>query len=158
MEKVLWWIATMQWPSQFFSRAKKRMNMSMTEDQYNNLTGRIIGAAIEVHRQLGAGLMESVYENCLMKELLSQRICVQQQVHLPICYKGQLLDKEYIIDILVENEVILELKAVENILPLHKAQLLSLLKLSGKHLGLLINFNVVRLKEGIHRMISGSLL
>ena len=129
----------------------------MTEEDYNLLTGKIIGAAIEVHRQLGPGLLESVYENCLMDELRFEGLTVQQQVHLPICYKGRTLDKDYVIDVLVEQEIIVELKAVEAVLPLHKSQLLSLLRLSGRHLGLLINFDVVRLKEGIHRVINGRL-
>ncbi len=129
----------------------------MSEEEYNVLTGKIIGAAIEVHRQLGSGLLESVYENCLVDELRSERLTVQQQVRLPICYKGRILEKDYVIDILVEHEIIIELKAVEAVLPLHKSQLLSLLRLSGKHLGLLINFDVVRLKDGIHRVINGRL-
>ncbi len=127
----------------------------MTEQEYNELTRKIIGAAIEVHSQLGPGLLESVYENCLVEELLSQGHDVQQQIRFPITYKGRVLDKDYVMDILVDNEIIVELKAVEAVIPLHKAQLLSLLRLSGKHLGLLINFDVVRLKEGIHRVING---
>jgi GxxExxY protein len=127
---------------------------TMTEAQYNELTRRIIGAAIEVHRHLGAGLLESVYENCLVSELRSQGLIVHQQVRLPVCYKGKKLDKEFIIDLLVEDAVIIELKAVDAVLPLHKSQLLSLLRLSGKHLGLLINFDVLRLIDGVHRIIN----
>ena len=127
----------------------------MKEEEFNTLTGRIIGAAIEVHKQLGCGLLESVYENCLVSELKAKGLSVHQQVRLPVCYKGKMLEKELVIDIPVENEVIIELKAVETVIPLHKSQLLSLLRLSGKHLGLLINFDVVRLKEGIHRVING---
>ncbi len=112
---------------------------------------------IEVHSQLGPGLLESLYENCLVEELLSQGHAVQQQIRFPISYKGRVLDKDYVMDVLVGNEIIVELKAAEAIIPLHKAQLLSLLKLSGKHLGLLINFDVVRLKDGIHRVINGRL-
>jgi GxxExxY protein len=130
---------------------------SMVEKQYNELSRRIIGAAIEVHRYLGCGLLESVYENCLMKELRSTGLTVHQQVRLPVCYKGEVLDKEFVIDILVQDKIIVELKAVEAIVPLHRFQLLSLLRLSGMHLGLLVNFNVLRLKDGVHRVINGHL-
>jgi GxxExxY protein len=127
----------------------------LTEAGYDDLTREIIGAAIEVHSQLGCGLLESVYENCMVKELRSRGFRVDQQVRLPIRYKGEVLDKEFVIDLLVAREIVVELKAVETVIPLHKSQLLSLLRLSGKHLGLLINFNVIRLKEGIHRVING---
>ena len=129
----------------------------MAELEYNNLSKRIISAAIEVHKELGAGLLESVYEHCLLEELRNSGLRAEQQVRLPVCYKGNKLDKEFFIDILVEDKVILELKSVETILPIHEFQLLTYLKLSDKRLGLLINFNVPLLKEGIRRKINGTL-
>jgi GxxExxY protein len=127
----------------------------MKEVELNKVTGTIIGAAIEVHRHLGCGLLESVYAHCMVEELRSRGLQVQQEVPIPVQYKGITLDKEFFIDLLVEKEIVLELKAVETVIPLHKAQLLSLLKLSGKRVGLLINFNVQVLKQGIHRMMNG---
>ena len=129
----------------------------MTELVYNNISKQIISAAIEVHKELGAGLLESVYEYCLLDELKRRGLVAERQVMLPVCYKGSQLDKEFVIDILVEDKVILELKSVETILPIHEFQLLTYLKLSGKKLGLLINFNVPQLKEGIRRKINGTL-
>ena len=131
--------------------------MSFTEKDYNDLTNRVIGAAIEVHRELGPGLLESVYECCLVKELLFSDIHIEQQVKLPIYYKGDLLEKDFFVDLLLEKKLIVELKAVEAIAPLHEAQLLSYLRLANKRLGLLINFNVVLLKDGIRRIINGKL-
>jgi GxxExxY protein len=124
---------------------------------YNTITKRIIGCAIEVHKELGPGLMESVYEVCLKKVLIDDGLDVKSQVALPVHFKGELLDKEFVLDLIVEGEVILELKSVEIILPVHEAQLVTYLKLSGKKLGLLINFNEVLLKEGIRRRINGDL-
>jgi GxxExxY protein len=117
------------------------------------LTEGIIGAAIEVHRQLGPGLLESAYEECLCHELGLRGMRFKYQVELPVVYKGLRLDCGYRLDVVVEDEVILELKAVEQILPVHEAQLLTYLRLSGKKLGLLINFNVAALKEGIVRRV-----
>jgi GxxExxY protein len=123
----------------------------------NNLTETVIGAAIEVHKELGPGLLESTYENCLCYELSQRNIDFQRQVNLPVAYKNIKLDCGYVIDILVENMLILELKSVENLHPIHEAQLLTYLKLSNLHYGLLINFNVELLKNGIKRKIhSGS--
>jgi GxxExxY protein len=116
-------------------------------------TEAIIGAAIEVHRQLGPGLLESAYEECLCHELRLRGRAFERQVELPICYKGLQLDCGYRLDILVENAVILELKAVDQMLPVHEAQLLTYLRLSRKKVGLLLNFNVPALKEGIIRRI-----
>lgn len=127
----------------------------MKLDDYNSITQIIIGSAIEVHRELGPGLMESVYEVCLLKLLRDARLKVEKQVSLPVYFKGEELDKQFIIDVLVENEIILELKSVEVLLPVHEAQLVTYLKLADKRLGLLINFNVVLLKEGIRRRING---
>jgi GxxExxY protein len=117
----------------------------------NDLTEVIIGAAIAVHRELGPGLLESAYEACLVYELSERRLKVDRQKTLPITYRGIRIDCGYRIDLLVEDQVILELKAVEQVLPIHEAQLLSYLKLSGCKVGLLINFKVKVLKEGIRR-------
>lgn len=116
-------------------------------------TGSIIGAAIAVHRHLGPGLLESAYEACLCHELYLQGIEFQRQVELPVSYKGLKLDCGYKIDLVVRNEVILELKAVDHLLPIHEAQLLTYMKLTGKNVGLLINFNVSLLTRGIVRMV-----
>jgi GxxExxY protein len=129
----------------------------MTEFEYNNMTRQIINAAIEVHKELGPGLLESVYEYCLLDELQRCGLHAERQVQLPIHYKGRNLDKDFVIDILVEDKIVLELKSVEAILPVHEFQLLTNLKLSNKKLGLLINFNVTLLKEGIRRKINGTL-
>ena len=118
----------------------------------NDTTGQIIGSAIEVHKALGPGLLEAVYEECLCKELESRSIKVQRQLEVPIEYKGNRLKVEYRLDLLVNDEVIVELKACEHILPIHEAQLLTYLKLTGMDIGLLINFNVPALKDGIKRM------
>ena len=101
--------------------------------------------------------MESVYEVCLKKVLIYEGLFVKSQVILPVIFKGTQLDKEFVLDLLVEDEIVLELKSVEAILPVHEAQLVTYLKLSGKKLGLLINFNVTLLKEGIRRPINGNL-
>ena len=115
------------------------------------LTERVIGCAIEVHRVLGPGLLESAYEQCLARELSLQGIGFQLQVALPIEYKDIRLDCGYRIDILVEQQLILELKAVEKILGIHKAQVLSYMKLAGIGTGLLLNFHAELLKDGISR-------
>lgn len=123
----------------------------MTKEEYNELTGKIIQACIEVHRTMGPGLLEKIYEICLMKEFELRGIKAVSQVEIPLKYKGFELEKTYSIDIIVENEIILELKAVETVLPVFEAQLISYLKLSDKKLGLLINFNVPLIKQGIRR-------
>jgi GxxExxY protein len=120
---------------------------------YEELTGTIQAAAIEVHKALGPGLLESAYEECLCYELTLRGIAFQRQVPLPVTYKGVRLDCGYRLDVLVEDKVILELKSVEEINDLHKAQLLTYLRLSGKRVGLLINFNVPLLKDGVVRMV-----
>jgi GxxExxY protein len=122
--------------------------------QINQISGQIIDAAIAVHRAMGPGLLESVYHFCLVKELQNRGLLVQTYVSVPLHYKGVPLEKEYEIDMLVENEVVIELKAVEEILPVHEAQLLSYIKLSNKRLGLLINFNVPVLKQGLKRLVN----
>jgi GxxExxY protein len=120
----------------------------------NVLTERIIGAAIEVHRHLGPGLLETAYDECLCYELSQQGIRFQRQVPLPIRYKGVKLDCNYKLDLLVEDIVVVEIKAIETLLPVHSAQLLTYLKSSGKHVGLLINFNVTMLTKGLKRMVN----
>ena len=121
--------------------------------ELNFITDKIIGSAIEVHRALGPGLLESAYESCLAFEIAQRGLKVEQQKPLPVVYKEVHLDAGYRIDLLIEQRVIVELKAVDALTPLHKAQLLSYLKLSSLELGLLINFNVRVLKSGIQRVI-----
>ena len=120
----------------------------------NQLSSRIIGAAIEVHKTLGPGLLESTYEECLCHEFGLQGAKYERQVTLPVCYKDKELDCGYRIDIIVERSIILELKAVDAILPIHKAQLLTYLKLSNLRLGLLLNFNIPLMRDGIHRIVN----
>ena len=120
---------------------------------HEELTSAIIGGAIEVHRALGPGLLESAYEECLCHELGLRGLAFARQVALPVGYKGVHLDCGYRLDIVVENAVVLELKSVEKVDPVHHAQLLSYLKLSGKKVGLLINFNTPVLKDGIVRRV-----
>jgi GxxExxY protein len=117
------------------------------------LTENIIGALIEVHKHVGPGVLESAYEQCLCHELALRGLTFQRQVDLPVVYKGIKLDCGYRIDLIVEDKVIIELKSVEAILPVHKAQLLTYLKLSGKRIGLLVNFNVPKLIDGLVRMV-----
>ena len=120
----------------------------------DEITGEIIGAAIEVHRKLGPGLLESAYEECLCHELSIRQIAFERQVALPVEYKGVRLDCGYRIDIVAEDAVLVELKAVEKLLPIHEAQLLTYLKLSGHQVGLLLNFNVPVLKDGLKRIVN----
>ena len=122
-------------------------------NKLNAISEKIIGAAIAVHQEFGPGLLESVYEICLVQEMEDRGLKVANQVDLPLYYKGRLTDKKFRIDLLVEDEIVVELKAVEAILPIHEAQLLTYLKLTNKKLGLLINFNVPLLKQGILRRI-----
>lgn len=122
--------------------------------ELNDLTEKIIGSAIKVHRVLGPGLLESAYEVCLMHELTKAGLRAERQVKVPIVYEGLQLDADYFIDILVEDTVVLELKSVEHMLPIHEAQLITYLKLANKKLGLLINFNLTLLKNGIKRRIN----
>lgn len=116
------------------------------------LTGRIIGAAIEVHRQLGPGLLESTYEECLCFELTILGLPFERQVPLPIEYKSMRLLNAYKVDLLIDNNVVVELKAVEKVLPVHEAQVLTYLRLTGLERGLLLNFNSVPMKSGIRRL------
>lgn len=124
-----------------------------TETQrLNRITDGIIGCAIDVHRALGPGLLESAYEECLCYELAQAGLSFNRQVDLPVVYKGVRLDCGYRMDLIVENEVILEIKAVERMIPLFEAQLLSYLKMAKKPIGLLLNFHVPVLKSGIKRL------
>lgn len=123
--------------------------------ELNEISGQVIAAAIEVHRQLGPGLLESAYECCLRYELQQRGVRVEQQVPVPVSYKGLELECGYRLDLLVEDRVIVELKAVESLLPIHEAQLLTYLKLYQRRLGLLINFNVPLLKNGVKRLVNG---
>jgi GxxExxY protein len=122
-------------------------------DRINALTERIIGCAIRVHRELGPGLLESTYEKCMAFELVDCGFRVEVQKELPVIYRQVRLDCGYRIDQLVNEEIILELKAIDKLMPIHQAQLLSYLKLSGCKVGLLINFNVGILKDGIRRIM-----
>ena len=126
----------------------------MNRDQLNKLSKIILDSSIEVHRNLVPGLLESVYEVCLCKELSLRDINFQRQVSLPVEYKNEKLDADFRIDVLVENEIIIELKAVEFLLPVLEAQLLTYLKLADKRLGFLINFNVPKLVDGFKRMVN----
>src|SRR5580698_3692118 len=119
----------------------------------NTITDRIIGCAIEVHRHLGPGLLESAYEECLCHELHLRGIDFRRQIDLPVEYKGLKLDCGYRLDLIVHEEVVVELKCVERVLPVHEAQLLTYMLLTGKRVGLLINFNVPLLTKGITRRV-----
>jgi len=120
------------------------------------LTEKIIGAAIEVHRHLGPGLLESAYEECLCHELNLNGLRFRRQVSLPVSYKGLHLDCAYRLDFLVEDLVIVEIKAVDELAPIHQAQLLTYLRAAAKQVGLLMNFNVAMLKDGLRRVIDDS--
>ncbi len=130
--------------------------MSERED-INILTDAILNSAIEVHKTLGPGLLESAYEACLVYELRSRGLLVEQQKPLPVIYKGVQLECGYRIDIVVNQLVLIELKTVESLVPVHYAQVLAYLKLTGIKVGLLINFNVKLLKNGVHRLINGQI-
>jgi GxxExxY protein len=127
----------------------------MTEkEKLNQITENIISAAIDVHRTLGPGLLESAYEACLAFELAERGLKIEQQKPLPVIYRQVKLDCGYRLDLLVEEAVVVEVKTVDRIAPIHKAQLLSYLRLSGRKVGLLINFNVEFLKNGIVRLVN----
>jgi GxxExxY protein len=136
------------------------MNRRDTEAQrklLNDLSGKVIGLCIEIHRELGPGLLESAYEECLAYELSMANIGFEHQKPLPVRYKEVLLDCGYRLDFLIEGALIVELKAVMELHPIHEAQLLTYLKLDRKPLGLLINFNVPTLKQGVKRVVYGDL-
>ncbi len=121
--------------------------------EINQITERIIGAAIAVHRELGPGLLESSYETCLEYELLAGGLAIQRQYPVPLIYHGLRMDCGYRLDLLVEAQVVVEVKAVEKLGPIHTAQVLTYLKLAGVPVGLLFNFNVSRLMDGFHRLV-----
>jgi len=129
---------------------------ALSAQSYFGLSQRVIGAAIEVHRHLGAGLLESTYEACLAYELSEAGLAVERQKPLPVIYKGIRLDVGYRLDLVVEGKLILELKSVDQLDRVHESQMLSYLKLSGCKLGLLINFNVPLLRRGIRRFANGA--
>jgi GxxExxY protein len=117
------------------------------------LTERITGLAIEVHKQLGPGLLGSIYEECLCSELADVGLPFERQIKLPIMYRGRLLEDGFRADVVVADEVIIEIKSVEHILPVHEAQLLTYLRLTGHRIGPLMNFNVTRLRDGLCRFV-----
>jgi len=129
----------------------------MNENSYNELSRKIIGACIDVHRELGPGLLESVYEECLTFELENLGFYVERQVELPVIYKGHMLSKTFSMDIVVDELVVIELKAVQEVMPIHHTQMITYMRMARLKLGLLINFNVEFLRNGIHRKINGSL-
>jgi GxxExxY protein len=121
----------------------------------NEIGDTIIASAMKVHSAVGPGLLESAYETCLLYELEKQGLSVQRQVMIPICYEELTIDNGYRVDLLVDQRVVVELKAVEGILPIHRAQLLSYLRLGGFKLGYLLNFHVAHMRDGIARMVNG---
>lgn len=125
-----------------------------TEENLNAISGQVVDAAMRVHSALGPGLLESAYEACLKHELTKRGLKVVSQLELPIIYDDVRLDVGYRLDLLVENEIVVELKSVEKLLPIHEAQLLSYLKLSNRQIGILLNFNTIHLKEGITRIVN----
>jgi GxxExxY protein len=128
--------------------------MNLLMEDRDPLTQLVIGAAIEVHREMGPGLLESVYQKCLCRELRNQGVECVVRARLPIIYKGEVVDDElFIMDLYFPSRLVVELKAVEKLLPIHEAQLLTYLRLSKTRVGLLINFNVPLLKDGIKRMV-----
>jgi len=126
----------------------------MNREEYNHYSKIILNSCYNVHKEMGPGLLESVYEICLIKEFDLQGVKVKNQVPIPLVYKGFALSKDFIIDILVQGEIILEIKSVEMLLPVHQAQIISYLKLTNKKLGFLINFNVPLLKDGFKRFVN----
>jgi GxxExxY protein len=123
----------------------------MTTSDYNRIGALILSSAMEVHKELGPGLLESVYEDCLLYELQQRNLNCQNQVQIPVIYKGMFMNSTFRADIIVESAIIIEIKCSEILLPVYKAQLISYLKLADKRLGYLINFKSALLKEGFHR-------
>ena len=126
----------------------------MDSNKLNEISKIIVDAAYQVHKEMGPGLLESIYELCMINELKNRNLIVNSQVSIPLMYKGVELSKEFKIDLLIENEIIIELKSVEFVLPVHHAQIISYLKLTDKKLGLLINFNVPLIRDGIQRFVN----
>lgn|ERR1700722_1879506 len=139
---------------QFEPRRRRDAEGAEPSLRHNEVSGTIVDAAYVVHATLGPGLLESVYDQCLAAELKSRNLLVERQVGLPICYKNIRIDAGFRLDLLVEKLVVVEIKAVERLLPIHDAQLLTYLKLSDYRLGLLINFNVARIKDGVRRLVN----
>ena len=129
------------------------MNFRPIPSKLNEIGTKIVDAAYRVHKELGPGLLESVYEECLIYELSGKKLTVDKQVIVPISYRGKPLNSHLRIDLLVEDSIIVELKAVESLLPINQSQLLTYLRLAQKRLGYLINFNVPVIKSGIKRMV-----
>ncbi len=134
------------------------MPHQFNETQLNQISYRVIGLGMQVHRELGPGLLESAYEECLVYELRAAGFGIDQQKPCPVRYRGVVLECGYRIDIVVADALIVEVKAVQELLPVHRAQILTYMKLDQKPLGLLINFNVPILKDGIERLIVGTLV
>jgi len=126
----------------------------MEKQQFEYLANQIFNACLEVHKYLGPGLLESVYEYALMEEFEMRNIQFQRQVKVPLFYKGINIGKDFFVDILISNEIIIELKAIEGLLPIHEAQLISYLRLADKRMGFLVNFNVTLLKNGFKRFVN----
>jgi len=126
----------------------------MDREEYNRLSGIILDACITVHKEMGPGLLESVYQECLLKELELRGVKAEAEVAIPLVYKGFKLSKKFSIDVLVEKEIVLELKSSEKMIPVYEAQIISYLKLADKRLGFLINFNVPLLKDGFRRFVN----
>lgn len=129
------------------------METTKSIEELNSLSSIILTSAINVHKEMGPGLLEGIYQYCMVEELTTRGLLVRKSVVVPLHYKSKQLNKDYIMDLLVEDEIVLELKAVEGLLKVHEAQLISYLKLSNKRLGFLINFNVPLLKEGFKRFV-----
>lgn len=125
-----------------------------TREELDYLSRIVFDACVSVHKEMGPGLLESVYQLCLVEELIIRQLHFQTSVAIPLVYKGRPISKDYIVDILIEDEIVLELKAIEGILPVHEAQIISYLKLADKRLGFLINFNVPLLKSGFRRFVN----
>ena len=143
------------WHECFTTEARRALRSSRMK--HNEVSSLIIKAAIAVHRDLGPGLLESVYQVCLLAELKSMGLRVEEQVAVPIIYRGERLANDLRIDLLVEDRIVVEIKAVEELHPIHTAQLFTYLKLTNKKLGLLINFNTAKLIEGLERVMNGYL-
>lgn len=126
----------------------------LTKDEYERIGKIILDCAFEVHKELGPGLLESIYEECLCEEIKNKGLKVENQVYLPLLYKGKKLNKNFRIDVLVEDAIILEIKSAIDLYSVDEAQLVSYMKLADKHLGYLLNFNVALLKDGIRRKVN----
>lgn len=135
-------------------RARRNAEVELSNEEINDRTGQVVDAAVKVHRFLGPGLLESTYQACLAHELKLRGLSISAQYPIPLVYEGLQLEVGYRADLLVENSIIVELKAVEKIIPIHEAQLISYLRLTGFRVGLLINFHEERLKDGIRRRVN----